>query len=114
MTDPSLLPDHLIAAYKGDPDLVAFVGARNNEDETLAETVLMRWPDRRRWLRALRQAAAVRAHLDAYRRALYACQMAEATGGHSLEGYRAAAWGAVLADASVWSDHPDFRPEWKP
>jgi len=64
--------------------------------------------------RVLREVEAKRRHLENYRRAAWATQTAPADEHNSLAGYRDAAWGAVLADAAVWSTHPDYWPEWKP
>jgi hypothetical protein len=63
--------------------------------------------------RALREIEIKRAHLDQYLTAATACQLASTDEGGSLSTYRAVAWGAVLTDASAWSDHPDYQAKWK-
>lgn len=81
----------------------------NDDDTDAADAFIVRFSP----TRALREIEAKRRHLEDYRRAAWATQTAPADEAHSLRSYRDAAWGAVLADASVWADHPDYDQKWK-
>ena len=99
--------------------LIAFVKARLDEDETqLNESLTYRGAGCARPglhfdpPRALREVAAKRLALDLYKEF---SKKSESLSGHIVSPAIAEALRAVIrADAAVWSDHPDYRPEWAP
>jgi hypothetical protein len=80
----------------------------SNNDDVMAPFIARNDP-----ARALREIAAKRRRLETYQRAALAVPTAPASEARSLRSFRDAAWRAVLADASVWADHPDYDPKWK-
>jgi hypothetical protein len=64
--------------------------------------------------RVLREVAAGRAIIERYKRAAAAPPPnANFTAGQD-DGYRQACADAIRDLAAVWSDHPDYREEWRP
>ena len=125
-------------------DLIAFLNARLDEDEAAAlesyyegqrwlteEEGVYRWPDDELVHMADRKAdarhiarhdpARVLREVAAMRRIVHRCERASTvpesvvsfTRGQD-DGYRQACMDAVADLASVDSDHPDYREEWKP
>ena len=96
--------------------MVAFVRARLDEDEARARRVQAALDDGWNYFdetptelidpaRALREVEAKRDILTAY--------VKIETDGHRDNGWIALRF-AVETLAAIWSDHPDFRPEWAP
>jgi hypothetical protein len=115
-----------------DPALVSFMRARITEDDKRKEDVLAEWDDEDvlpEWQdlpeatyyysrtlspsRSSREIDAKRRRLDQWRMAESALQHATMNENNSVRGYRDACYGAVLADANVYSDHADFKEQWK-
>lgn len=90
-------------------DLTAFLAARLDEDEARARRGS---PDA--WLLGSRTLREVEAKRDILRRHGPAGDPVSCL--WCSEDYRPYPWPCpdVRSIAAVWSDHPDYRPEWKP
>jgi hypothetical protein len=92
-------------------DLVAFLRARLDEDEAWVSQWSERGGSHWQWMetRLLREVEAKRAILARY-------EQVAATWRDELHGGATAGTMGfvILRIAAVYSDHPDYRPEWKP
>ena len=105
-----------------DQELAAFFAARLDEGEAnapnLHDVISDKWCEGSCICdypaRALREVAAGRAIIERYKHAAAAPPPnANFTAGQD-DGYRQACADAIRDLAAVWSDHPDYRQEWKP
>ena len=108
-------PAATIRDVSSDEGIAAFIAARLDEDEAAAET----W--REHDLRPLREVAAGRALLDLYDRAaryrgqVFAQQPPRSVSDEMRAVTQMMALEQVLKlRAAVYSDHPDYDPDWKP
>lgn len=99
-------------------EITDFISNRLDEDESLAERTLGRWRGKpnatyhtvARWERAQREAAVKRAVPGLHR--IFA--EAREFGGHWCSCGDLWPCKTIRLTAAVWSDHPDYRDEWKP